>query len=172
MDMEYVRYSVGEKYDKVMERDGAVFEMNSNVGIITVGISNITSDEYKIMREGKLDLYLSVVDGIIFVTIDFEHKLVFDMPFNSALYDSFEMEHPLDKGYFVPVIIVENTTNMITAIRAVGLDNNFSTKLYRFAKEQWKNRIQNYDERLKNVYNRWSVEEIISFAVAKNGKSI
>ena len=171
MSMEYVRYSVGDKYDKVMEHDGAVFEMNSNVGVITVGISNITEEELEILRNGDLDIYLSFVDGIIFVTIDFGHRLIFDMPFNSALYPSFEIEHPLDGNYFAPVIIVENTTNIISAIRAAGFDNNFSRRLYSFAKEQWRNPIQNYDERIKDIYNKWSVEEIISFAVEKNGQS-
>ena len=160
-------YNVGEKYDKVMGKDGAIFEMYDGMAFINIGLTGMLESEKEIINTGNLDVYLSVVEGIVFVVASFGDKLVFDMPFNAGLYKEFNFEKP-DGGYICPIIAVENNTNIIEAIRCIGFDKIFSKKLYEFAMQQRENSIQNYDERLKSVYSRYSQQDIIKFAIHKN----
>lgn len=165
---EFICYQVGEKYDKVMVEDGAIFELYKDYGLISISMANLTDDEISALGAGQLDIYLSVIEGIVFVVAEFKDKFIFDMPFNYGLYEKFELENPDPYGIMVPVIAVEGSNNIIKAIRAVGLDPEFSRKLYMFAEKQWRNKIENYDERLKSVYARYSAKDIIGYAIAKN----
>lgn len=163
----FTHYAVGEKYDKVMPGDGAIFEMTDGMSFINIGISDILESEKKLLSKGKLEVYLSVIEGIVFVVASFDGRLVFDMPFNAALYDEFNFQKP-DTGYICPIIVIDNRTNIIEAMRCIGFDMKFSQKLYEFAISQRKNKIPNYDERLKDVYSRYSSEDLIKFAIHKN----
>ncbi len=165
---EIICYHVGEKYDKVMKADGAIFEMYGQNGFISISITNLTDDEISALDAGQLDIYLSAIEGIVFVVAEFKDKFVFDMPFNYGLYEKFELEDPAPYGFVVPVIAVEGRSNIIKAMRVVGLDPEFSRKLYMFAEKQWRNKIENYDERLQSVYARYSPKDIIRYAIAKN----
>ena len=161
-------YQVGEKYDKVMKTDGAVFEMYDQNGVISISVTNLTEDEIFALDAGQLDIYLSVIEGIIFVVAEFKDKFIFDMPFNYGLYEKFELETPAPYGFTVSVIAVEGIDNTIKAMRVVGLDPEFSQKLYMFTEKQWRNKIQNYDERLQSVYARYTSKDILKHAIAKN----
>lgn len=164
----FICYQVGEKYDKVMKTDGAVFEMYDQNGVISISVTNLTEDEIFALGVGQLDIYLSVIEGIIFVVAEFKDKFIFDMPFNYGLYEKFELENPAPYGFTVSVIAVEGIDNTIKAMRVVGLDSEFSQKLYMFTEKQWRNRIQNYDERLQSVYARYTSKDILKHAIAKN----
>lgn len=98
----------------------------------------------------------------------FGDQLILDMPFNAGLYPEFNIEDPAPNGYTVPIIAVDNKDNIIRALRVVGFDPEFSSKLYSFAKKQWKERIENFDERLQSVYDRYNPKDIIKFAIMKN----
>lgn len=165
---EFVCYCVGEKFDKVMGGDGAIFEMTEKNCFITIGLSEMTEDDVSVFESGKLDTYLSVVEGIVFISAKFAEDFIFDMPFNAGLYKEFNFKNPQPYGVFSPIVILDNNTNIIKAMRAVGFDPDFSYKLYVFAKRQWENKIINYDERLKSVYSRYSPQDIIKHAIAKN----
>lgn len=165
---EYTYYAVGEKYDRVMPGDGAIFELTEDGGFINIGFTGMTEKERKTIHEGNLDICLSVIEGLVFVTANFNDEIIFDMPFNAGLYPEFEIKEPIDSGYFVPIIAVENSNNVIMAIRAVGFDIDFSRKLYECAKSQWDNKIENFDERLQSIYARYNPKDIIKFAIMKN----
>lgn len=65
------------------------------------------------------------------------------------------------------MVAVDNDTNIIKAMRAIGFDAKFSSKLYKFAKK-WEDKTPNYDERLASIYERYSSQDILRCAVAKN----
>ena len=160
--------AIGDKYDKVMPGDGAIFEMYGQTCSINIGISNPTEEEVTLLSSGRLDIYLSVIEGIVFVTAKFGDGFIFDMPFNAGLYESFEFKNPEPYGIYALMVAVDNDTNIIKAMRAIGFDAKFSSKLYKFAKKQWEDKIPNYDERLASVYERYSPQDILRCAVAKN----
>lgn len=165
---ELICYEVGEKYDKVMGADGAIFELYEDNGFISISMTNLTEEEISVLSAGKLDIYLSVIEGIVFVVADFKDKFIFDMPFNYGLYKEFRLKNPAPYGYTVPIVAVEGKDNVIKAMRVIGFDADFSRKLYTFAEKQWRNKMENYDEKLKSVYERYSAQDIIKYAIAKN----
>lgn len=79
-------YQVGERFDRVLEQDGAIFELVEDRFIINIGLTNLSSAELQAL-EGPTDTYLSVIEGIVFVTMQFGEALTFDMPFNAGLYN-------------------------------------------------------------------------------------
>ena len=166
--MEFICYEVGQPYDKVMGGDGAIFEMDDLRAYINIGMTDMTEEERIILHSGKLDTYLSIIEGIIFISADFDGKLLFNMPFNVGLYESFVIPDPAPGGYVTPVIVVENRTNIIKAIRAIGFDPEFSAMLYKAALNQWEHRIENFDERLADIYVRYTPQDIIRLASRKN----
>jgi len=89
-EMEYTCYSVGDKFDKVMASDGAIFEIADRMFNVVIGMSDISDTEVSILDAGKLDMYLSVVEGMVFVTDKFGNSFIFDMPFNAGLYKEFD----------------------------------------------------------------------------------
>ncbi|MBQ2707900.1 MAG: hypothetical protein IJF67_06505 [Clostridia bacterium] len=165
---DFVCYHVGGKYDRTMPADGAIFEMNENGGEINIALTDMTAEEIRAVHEGELAMYLSEIDGIVFVTAVFDGALAFDMPFNSGLYPEWNIEDPAPYGYFYLIAAVERRTNVITALRAGAFDPQFSAKLYALAKRQWADRIEDYDEKLAAVYARYSTADIIRRAIARN----
>ena len=83
-DMEFIKYSVGDKFDKKLEKDGAVFEVYDHTFNMVIAMSDFTDEEIKTLEMGNLDIYLSVVEGIIFITAKFGDKFILDMPFNAG----------------------------------------------------------------------------------------
>ena len=163
----FTHYAVGEKYDKVMGKDGAIFEMYDGMAFINIGLTNMLESEKALFEKGKLDVYLSVIEGVVFIVASFADAMVLDMPFNAGLYNEFNFQKP-DGGYICPVIAIENSTNIIETMRCIGFDAEFSRKLYEFSMKQITEKIENYDERLKSIYSRYSSRDIIKFAIHKN----
>ncbi len=166
--MGVTRYSVGEKYDKVLYRDGAVFETIQGMCFCSVGLTNISAREIQAVERGCIMVYLCEVDGIIFVCINIEGILFFDMPFNMCLYKEFALEKPKDSGYLMPIVLVENRTNIIKAMRVIGFDTMFSKKLYELSKKQWENTMTDYDRRLEKVLLKYPPYELLDKSVAWN----
>lgn len=167
-EMEYTCYSVGDKFDKVMASDGAVFEIADQMFNVVIGMSDISDTEVSILDAGELDMYLSVVEGIVFVTAKFGNSFIFDMPFNAGLYKEFDTDFPENQGLMGVIFIIDNKDNIIRGMRAYGFDAEFTKKLYKFAKQQREEDVKDYDSHLKKVYDKYASEEIIDFAVAKN----
>lgn len=165
---DFTCYYVGQKYDKVMKGDGAVFELVGDKGYINIGFTDMTDEEIDAIHCGKLDIHLSIIEGLVFITACFGDKLILDMPFSAGLYPEFNIEDPAPGGYIVPIIAVDNKDNIIRALRVVGFDPAFSSKLYSFARKQWEEKITNFDERLQSVYSRYNQHDIIRLAIKKN----
>lgn len=161
-------YHVGQVFDKKLDGDGAIFEMSEDMGHIYIGFTDITEEDISVINNGKLDIGLSVIEGVIFITASFDDRLVMDMPFYAGLYPVFHIKDPAPYGYTVPIVAMDNRTNVIKALRVVGFDPAFSAKLYSLAREQWENKLTDYDERLSSILIRYSTEEIVKAAIMKN----
>ena len=129
-------FPVGDKFDKKIPHDGAIFEIHNNLCQCVIGLSNISKKEIAAVDRGKITFDLCYVDGIIFLCANFSGIMFFEMPFNMKLYDEFQLSDPGTNGYLMPVFLVDNETNTIMAMRGLGFKNEFSKKLYGFSKEQ------------------------------------
>lgn len=166
--MDITRYSVGEKYDKVMHRDGAVFETYQDMCFCSIGLSNASSREIRAVSEDCISVDLCETDGIIFVCISIGNVLSFDMPFNMCLYKEFSLKEPKGGGYLMPIILVENRTNIIKAIRVIGFDAMFSKKLYELSQNQWENGMADYDKKLAEVFLKYPTYALVDKSIACN----
>lgn len=163
-------YKVGDKFDRVMGGDGAIFEMANGMCFITIGLTDMAKIEFDILNSNELDIYLSCIDDVIFISASFDDEMLFDMPFNAALYKDFGFKVSNECGYVCPVFVIENRTNIIKSMRVIGFDAEFSQKLYELAMRQRINSIGNYDERIKRISEMYSQRDIIGLAIAKNRK--
>lgn len=161
-------FAVGEKFDKDMKQDGALIELYGDCFVVHVALTDIREQELFDFTNASPEMYLSVIEGIIFVTVTFGKSILCDMPFNVGLYREFTLKDPGTNGFLIPVILIENRTNIIKGVRAIGVDPEFGAQLYKAMKKQWDNPIPNYDERLKSVYDRYSPQDIMQAAIRKN----
>ena len=51
---DFTCYYIGQKYDKVMPGDGALFELGGDNGFINIGFTNMTDEEIAAIHNGKL----------------------------------------------------------------------------------------------------------------------
>lgn len=163
---EIIKYTVGEPYDKVMPEDGAIFETHGKVCICSVGLTDISEKEIQIVENGTMRIDLCYIDGVIFLCASFGNGMSLAMPFNMSLYQSIRLDPPLDEGYLVSIILVENRTNIIKAIRVIRLDNEFSKKLYELSLRQWNHKITDYDKRFSAILESYTDESMLAFSVA------
>ena len=157
-DTGFTCYQVGKPYDKVMEQDGAVLEIHDNVCICSIGLTNVSAEEALAVERGELKLSLSYINGVIFLCVNVSDKLLFDMPFNVRQYDEFPLDEPGSGCFIMPIILEENRTNIIKAMRVIGLYNDFSKLLYELVKDQWEMRLPDYDARLEYTTKCYSPE--------------
>ena len=167
-DSDYIRYAVGDRFDKNLGGDGAIFEIHDGMFNIVIGMSDFTDEEISALESGALDVYLTVIEGIVFVTAKFGDSFIFDMPFNAGLYKDFDTDISEKTGLVGVIFVIDNNDNIIKAMRGYGFDPVFTEYLYKFAKQQRKMGIDNYDEHLKKVYERYTAADIINFAIGKN----
>ena len=164
----FVSYHVGQVFDKKIGGDGGRFELIGRMGHINIGFMDMTEEEISVINSGKLDIYLSLIENIAFITAVFDNRLILDMPFHAGLYPDFNIENPMNHGYLVPIIAVDNRDNVIKAIRVAGLDPDFSAKLYSIALSQCKCKPMEYDYQLQRIYQRYTQEGIIRRAIRRN----
>lgn len=168
MDKKLVCYKLGQKYDMVMTGDGATFEVFDNQCMLTIGMSNMSPKDIKMLSAGKLDVYLAIIEGIIFITVTIGDAFVFDIPFYAGVYEEFPLKNPAPYGFVVPVFIIENIDNTIQGMRVMGFDTEFSKKFYKVSRKQFENKIPDFKKRIENIYERYSTEDILKNSILKN----
>lgn len=168
MDKKLVCYELGQVCDMKMDGDGAIFEVFDNQCRLNIAMSNLSKEEIEILSAGKIEVYLGIIEGIIFISVTLGEDFVFNIPFNAGLYDKFTLEDPSPYGFVVPIFIVENTDNTIQGMRVMGFDAEFSKKFYEASREQFEHKIPNYKERVVSVFERYSPKDIIRNSILKN----
>ena len=165
--MECVKYCVGEKIDLKTEGEGAKVEADDNMLICFIGLNNISKNEKEAVELGKIQAFLTAIDKEIFLCLNIGDILNFDMPFNMGLYSKYMLKYPKVGGYLMPIILYDYDSKVIVAIRMVGFNIDFSRKFYELSKNQWIHRIENHNETVQSVYNRFTTEQLMEKAVEK-----
>ncbi len=165
-ELGFTCYQVGKPYDKVMRCDGAVLEIHENLCMCSIGLTDVSMAEALAVERGKLKLSLTYVNGIIFLCVNVADRLLFDMPFNVCLYKEFPLDEPGDGSYVMPIILVENRTNIIKAMRVIGLYNDFSKTLYELVRDQWEMKLPDYDKRFEYTMKQYTPEELVRRSIA------
>lgn len=155
-------YQVGEPYDKVMPEDGAVFEIWDGICILSIGLTGISKKELETIQNGQMLLSFNIIDEVIFICADFNNVLSFEAPFHAGLYKDFHLPKVTRAGgYMLPIILVDNATNIIAAIRVAALDQVFSELLYRSAYQQRGFSTEHYNEKLTSIFSLYGPGDIL-----------
>ena len=161
-------YSVGEKFDGVLVGEGGTFETRDNMCECTITLSNITDEEIKAVDKGPIYVSLSYIEDVIFVNINLNNVMSFNMPFNMALYKEFRLKNPGKQGYFMPVFLVDVDSSIIKAMRVLGFKNEFSQKLYELSKQQWEKGAKGYDEKVTRLIGTYTPKQLFENNVVYN----
>ncbi len=165
---EFQRYSVGDVFDMEMDGEGALFEVQDNMCKCVIGLNNISEKELQAVEKGNISVKLIEYEGITFIGMQFDKVLQFDMPFNMGVYDKCQFEDPGNLGYTVLIFLLDNSTNCVMAMRAIGLNNEFSRKLYEISVNQCEHQIENYNQKIDNIYQSISTEELLKNYISEN----
>lgn len=84
---------------------------------MTIVITGMTKTEFDILNSNELDIYLSCIDDVVFISADFGNKILFDIPFDAVLYKEFDFKAPSEYGFLCPMFVIENSTNIIKSMR-------------------------------------------------------
>lgn len=158
--MELKKYCVGEKIEIPFEGEGAKVEADGNMLFCFIGMKNISDRERKAVERGRISVFLSTIENVIFTGLSIDGCLLFDMPFYMRLYKEFKLIDPEKCDYFMPIILFDLETGIIKAIRLVGLNNQMSRNFFELSKEQWRFGISDYDDTLKDIWKRFTTEDI------------
>ncbi|MCR4719343.1 MAG: hypothetical protein K5768_06915 [Firmicutes bacterium] len=163
--MELNKYCVGEKLEIPFEGEGAKVEADGNMLLCFIGMKNISDRERKAVERGRISVFLSAIENVIFTGLSIDDCLLFDMPFYMRLYREFKLKDPEESGYFMPIILFDLETRIIQAIRLIGLNNQMSRKFFDLSKEQWRFGIIDYDNTVKGIWKRFTTEDVFKESI-------
>lgn len=158
---------VGGKLEKRMPVEGAVFEIEDSMCMCYISLENPTPQEIDAVQKQAVDVRLTSVDGVLFVCLNIGGVLFFDMPFNMCLYDGFRLKEPAGYGYVMPIILTDQNTNEIKAMRAIGFDESFSRKLYELCRKQWDEGVADYSAKLRVVNAKYTTQQLMEKCCAR-----
>lgn len=124
------RFCVDEEFPiKINEGISASFR-GSRIDYL-IGLEGITSKEIESFRNGEIKIYLSKINGVIFLLAEIDGVLaVSDAP---LLLDIVNGDYsPIEKGdmsYLLNVFLIDTSTNILKGMRVIGLSNDISNKL-------------------------------------------
>ena len=153
---EFVRYSVGEKLENNLKEEGASFEIYDNMCQCTISMNNITDAEREAVESGRIICSLVSVNGVTYVCMYLGNVLYYEMPFNMGLYKEFRLDKLEEgNGYLFFILLADHDSGIIKAMRAVGLSDNFSRILYNLSVNQWNNKIDDYEKRVAEIFEKY-----------------
>lgn len=158
---------VGGKLERVMPEEGAVFEIEDSMCMCYISLTNPNKQEIDAVQNRAVDVRLTSVDGILFVCLNIGGVLSFDMPFNMCLYDSFRLKEPVECGFVMPIVLADQNTNAIKALRVIGFDESFSRKLYELCRKQWDEGVTDYDARMQTVNAKYDTRQLMKKSCAR-----
>ena len=158
---------VGGRLEKKMPAEGAVFEIEDSMCMCYISLKNPTWQEIDAVQKQAVDVRLTSVDGVLFVCLNIGDALFFDMPFNMCLYYSFRLKEPVKSGFIMPIILADQNTNEIKALRTIGFDEPFSRKLYELCRKQWNKGVTDYSAKLRAVNANYTTQQLMEKCCAR-----
>lgn len=150
----FIKLEVGKPFPyKTMKNDGVMFDYRENGFEFLLGMNNVSSREVKAFKNGKVQIDLALINGIIFMIFEIDGLIgLSDAPFHIALsktpLSSLELD---DNGcYSLLMYLIDTVNNELRAMRLVSLDNDFSKILKIAIDEQLRKSFDN-DEYVKDL---------------------
>ena len=154
--------SVGKRYDcwKSPVEAFAQIEFCDSFWQVAVGFPYITSKEVHDFQYGAVTMSYAVIDGCLFFLFKFGAQNWMDAPYEPRFcgkkFDFYKFEQGM--GAILNVIVVDNATGEVKAIRTLGLGNILSNHLHESCKALQSKEdfnIATYRKTVEAIYGRF-----------------
>lgn len=140
--------------------EGISFRVSDNEIRLLMTYNNIHDNEVKGVRFGDIEIGLGEIDsmGMIFISIE-EALAISDMPLLIDEDFSFTDLNE-DEGYALTIILAEEKTGVIKALRAIGLGHEFSLELRKVCEKLGPVDVEDIVKGLLVLQSQYSSEEL------------
>jgi hypothetical protein len=169
------KIEVGQKYP-LPTQQGTTLDYTESGFILTICLPQLTQREIVSYKSGGYRFELLEKENVMFLLHEFKPGCpLSDAPFNIAQYKDGREKHlpdsiPDGEGFGLQVTVVEQTTNVVKALRLIGLSTRFSNSLLDICKRQVANPISDdeYHASVNKVYNNYSSKQLARFSLASD----
>lgn len=167
--MNFHKVGVGEAFNLFTSRvntDCCIMEvMEDGIFTIVIFLNNMTTEEKRLLRFGKIRTRIIEEDNFILPILQFGNNLIFEIEFNPFLYDD-ERRTLSGKSNLVNIIGVELTDYTVQTIRLA----NMPKKLYGKYITSWNiadplNFSEKYTKWIDSLRNKYSVYDLWNIGV-------
>lgn len=134
---------------------------------IIVKMSDLFEQDIQAFNDGELKLGLCKYDPKTLFFVYGIEKFVYmsDVAFNIGLTEDkvagLVTDFSENTGYGFNFVLVEEETNIVKALRTVGVTQNFSEIINNNCIEQYNAGIEGYEETVRKVFNTYSSERLV-----------
>ena len=150
---------------------GAIFNYDKNVSMITILLSHIQGYEIKAVKKAPITFYLNKLANVIFLSLDVGRALMFDCPYSVHRVNPDERQIPNDPGpgmgLPVTVVLVDSETAIIRAVRVTTFSRQLTLLFAKLVMQQMEEPYDCdfYEADLREIENRYSPEEMRHIAL-------
>lgn len=160
--------------------EGVVFDFSGSGAITLLSYNRPKMNEIFNVRRGKIRVGIFNVRGIEFVLMKFGNLPWVDAPYHIVLSKPFEIteikDYDLSHGYAWSIVMFDNLTGIVKAIRFVTMPHKTSLKLYDaiqiqkdFAASGREFNAISYIRTIDEIYARYSTNDLVKMAEMVGG---
>ena len=169
MNQEYTILEVGKRHPifKPDNPEGGWFDYDKAGARITIALDGPTLKEIEAVSKGSFIFYLAKIGGVIYVVVDFEVNLTFEMPYSIHLVSPEDRQIPEGPeewhGIGIQVCLLDSPTGIIFALRYVGTAPEFTIAFRRYLEEQLLEPFskEKYYTEVSEITSKYSVKDIM-----------
>lgn len=174
MGLPFQMFVIGEPIGKISGDIGARFDFHKAVGQLLIYVDNPSAIEIISVQNGSIELGMTRIYGILFLTWRFsigkKRVLEFETPYSIYLglgMVDCEFDIPEEgQGYGVQMVLIDNITGIVKAIRIIGTSKEWSDDLRKICEEQRKEvfNIEIYNKFVDMSYREYTTQEIVEMS--------
>ena len=159
---DYDLISVGERYEqwKVQVDAFSQIHFRESYWELAIGFPSIRESEISDFHFGSATMTYTVINGCLFFLFKFGNQNWVDVPYEPRLHDKKFEFYSFEAGTGLPlnVIIVDNATGEVKAMRSMGLGTILSNHVHsacRTLQRQKHFNKREYQQRVAQIYNKY-----------------
>jgi hypothetical protein len=160
--MEMRAFAVG---DVVMQPSGeeVVFDIDNAGALLLIKYSKPSAKEKSEVKSGVAQFRIAELDGILFFLCRFGTGQWMDAPYHPD-FSRYTLPVPGDgEGLLLHVMLIDSSTGVLAAQRAIGLSTEFSAALLQTAAGLPPSG-DDYKQRIARIYNERTTNDLLSLA--------
>lgn len=165
---------VGEIYPGNYRQEGIKLDYNNGFTLYLF-LPDLREEEVSDIQKGEYKFGLTKVEDILFFTLGFGESIdISDAPFHFGLYtDNRIKKLPRDiedgQGIALNVVAVDSRSDIVKALRLIGLSTDFSRELIKTSIWQSNRNVnqEQYNRKLNRIFNAYSSLDLYNMATVR-----